>query len=99
MVAACKSFEGMMEITESNVFKLDEIKPKKLKDMTDRGTVVKPDDPYSKSAGLARWVTASVWHAFRPIFKTNSEFIQNKNHHRFAIFATQLLIRIWLNIT
>ena len=44
----------MLEIKESNTFKLDEVKPKKLKELTDRGIVGKPVDPYSKSAGVAR---------------------------------------------
>jgi hypothetical protein len=53
-VTACKSFEGVLEVTEPNTIKLDELKPKELKKMIDRGTVGKPEDPYSKSSGVAR---------------------------------------------
>lgn len=37
------------------MFKLDEVKSKKLKDLTDKGLAQKLEDPYSKSAGVARY--------------------------------------------
>lgn len=44
----------MLEVTEANTVKLDEMKPKDLKKLTDRGTVGKMEDSYSKSSGIAR---------------------------------------------
>ncbi|KAL5263261.1 hypothetical protein ACHWQZ_G008595 [Mnemiopsis leidyi] len=55
LVTACKSFEGLLEITEGNTFKLDEVKSKKLNDLSEKGLAKKPDDPYLKCAGVARW--------------------------------------------